>query len=81
MEATITTQFDLKDCVYTVKNRVVIFGEIYRISAEISHILERSEWKYYYDLQTGENSGLYNVPEKFLFRTREEAEELIKQGW
>lgn len=81
MEALITTKYDLKEMVYTIRNRRVIYGEIFRIRAEISHILGRSEWTHYYDLQTGEDSGEYSIPERFVFRTREEAEEVVKRGW
>ena len=47
MKATIESRYELKDCVYTISRGRIIYGEIYRIKAEISHILERSEWKIY----------------------------------
>ena len=81
MEARISTKYDLKEKVYTIKSKRVIYGEIFRVRAEISHILGRSEWSYFYDLQISESDSLYSVPERHIFRTREEAEELIKKGW
>ena len=81
MEARISTKYDLKEKVYTIKSKRVIYGEIFRVRAEISHILGRSEWSSFYDLQISESDSLYSVPEKHIFRIREEAEELIKKGW
>ena len=79
MKATIESRYELKDCVYTISRGRIIYGEIYRIKAEISHILERSEWKMYYDMQISESDSLYNVPEAFVYATLEEAETSIRQ--
>ena len=73
MEATIQTKFELRERVYTVARGRIHIGSITHIKAEISHILEQSEWKYYYDIQISENDGLWNVPERAVFKTREEA--------
>ena len=70
--ATLTTRFERNEKVFLKHNGKIYGGIILSISATLG-IWER-EWWEFYDIQTGEDSGIDHIPAEHLFRTREEAE-------
>jgi hypothetical protein len=75
----LTTKYDLKDMVYAISRGRVFRGEIQKITAERTHSLTRGEWCIYYDMQVGESEGIWNIPERFVFMDKEEAETMLKK--
>ncbi len=70
--ATLTTKHSRHDWVYFKYNGKIHAGEVISIEAKQEDFT--SVWTVRYDLQTGMDSIVNNVPEEHLFATREEAE-------
>jgi hypothetical protein len=70
--ATLTTKHSRHDWVYFKYNGKIHSGEV--IAIEAKQGVFTNEWRVIYDLQTGMDCGVNNIPEEHLFATREEAE-------
>jgi hypothetical protein len=70
--ATLETKFNRNDSVFFKYNGKIHGGVILSIEAHLG--IFDSKWFVRYNLQTGMESGVDNVPEEHLFATSEEAE-------
>ena len=70
--ATLTTKHSRHDWVYFKYNGKIHAGEVIAIDAKQGVFTD--VWTVKYNLQTGMESGVENIPEEHLFATREEAE-------
>jgi hypothetical protein len=70
--ATLTTKHSRHDWVYFKYNGKIHAGEVIAIDAKQG--VFTNVWTVKYNLQTGMDCGVENIPEEHLFATREEAE-------
>lgn len=70
--ATLETKFNRNNSVFFKYNGKIYGGVILSIEAHLG--IFESKWFVRYNLQTGMECGVDNVPEEHLFATREEAE-------
>jgi hypothetical protein len=70
--ATLVSKFNRNEQVFCKHHGRIVSGVIISIKATLAPL--QKEWWVFYDLQTGECSGVDHIPEEHLFRTREEAE-------
>lgn len=71
---TIKTKFNYNQSVYFIEDSKVLHGLIIKITAVVGTFAFNK-----YDMQTGIDSGAYNIPEHLIFLTREDAERELKR--